>query len=201
MPTLLRDFRYSLRALAKSPGFAAVAVLTLALGIGASTAIFSVVDAVLLRPLPYPNPQRIVRLWEQAPNGHRMQFADPNFDDFRSQSHTLSSMARYGEGLTAVSGGSEPVRANAAIVSEGFFETFGIAPFRGRVFSADELRPHGSPAAVVSYRYWQRYLAAAPDLTQARIRLALPSGSQHSSSPAPAGPATTGAALAVCATA
>ena len=171
MPTLLRDFRYSLRALAKSPGFAAVAVLTLALGIGASTAIFSVVDAVLLRPLPYPNPQRIVRLWEQAPNGHRMQFADPNFDDFRSQSHTLSSMARYGEGLTAVSGGSEPVRANAAIVSEGFFETFGIAPFRGRVFSADELRPHGSPAAVVSYRYWQRYLAAAPDLTQARIRL------------------------------
>lgn len=171
MPTFIRDFRHSLRTFAKFPGFAAVAVLTLALGIGASTAIFSVVDAVLLRPLPYPDPQRIVRLWEQSPNGHRMQFADPNFDDFRAQNHTLASIARYGEGLTAVSGGSEPVRASAAVVSEGFFETLGVAPFRGRVFAADELRPHGSPAAVVSYRYWQRYLGAAPDLAQARIRL------------------------------
>jgi predicted permease len=171
MLTFLGDFRHSLRAFAKSPGFTAVAVLTLALGIGASTAIFSVVDAVLLRPLPYPRPQQIVRLWEQAPNGHRMQFADPNFDDLHSQNHTLAFMARYGEGLTAVSGGSEPVRANAAVVSAEFFETLGVVPLRGRTFAADEFRIHGSPAAVVSYRYWQRYLAAAPDLSEAHVRM------------------------------
>jgi putative ABC transport system permease protein len=75
--------------LAKNPGFTAVAILSLALGIGASTAIFSVVDAVLLRPLPYPDPQRIVTVWEKEANGHRTRLADPNFLDFRSQNHTL----------------------------------------------------------------------------------------------------------------
>ena len=171
MPTFFRELRYSLRALSKAPGFAAVAVLTLALGIGASTAIFSVIDAVLLRPLPYPKPQQIVRVWEQAPNGHRMNLAGANFEDFRTQNHTLAFFADYAEGLSAVSGGSEPVRATAAAVSAGFFESLGVSPFRGRAFGAEEQRPHGAPAALVSYRYWQRYLAGLPDLSQARIRL------------------------------
>ncbi len=100
METLLRELRYGLRILTKSPGFAAIAVLTLALGIGASTAIFSVVDAVLLRALPYPNPQRIVRVWEQAPDGHRMNFSDPNFDDFRTQNATFADLAVYGYRLS-----------------------------------------------------------------------------------------------------
>jgi putative ABC transport system permease protein len=88
-----QDLRYGVRLLAKAPGFAAVAILTVALRIGASTSIFSVADAVLLRPLPYPNPQQIVRVWEQAPDGHTMNLAQSNFDDFRGQNNTFASLA------------------------------------------------------------------------------------------------------------
>src|SRR5437764_6094555 len=115
METLLRELRHGLRMLTKSPGFAAIAVLTLALGIGASTAIFSVVDAVLFRALPYPNQQQIVRVWEQAPNGHGMNLANANFEDFRAQNNTFTALAAYsGDVLTSVSGGREPVRAKVA---------------------------------------------------------------------------------------
>ena len=171
MQGFLRECRYGLRTLRKSPGFAAVAILTLALGIGAATAIFSVVDAVLLRPLPYPNPQELVRIWERAPDGHRMNLADPNFDDFRSRNATLSEMAIYGSGTTAVSGGREPVRVDVAVVSRGFFPTLGVAPSLGRGFSPDEQRLHGTPAAIVSHDYWQRYLDGAADLSGRRIAM------------------------------
>jgi putative ABC transport system permease protein len=165
LETLWQDLRFGLRMMTKAPGFAAIAVVTLALGIGASTAIFSVVDAVLLRALPYPNPQQIVRVWEQAPDGHRMNLADSNFDDFRTQNKTFASLAAYGTELVSVSGGSEPVRVNAAAVSSGFFESLGVEPFRGRAFSSDERRPHGTPAMIVSYGYWQRYLGGATDFS------------------------------------
>lgn len=171
METLWQDLRYALRQFAKARGFAAIAILTLALGIGASTSIFSVADAVLLRPLPYPNPQQLVRIWEQTPDGHRINLAAPNFDDFRTQNSTFSSLAEYEYWLTAVSGGSEPVRVNIARASQGFFQTLGVQPFRGRLFSSDEQHPHGAPAVVVSYRYWQRYLGATADFSQARLRL------------------------------
>src|SRR5215467_9372597 len=118
---LWKDLRFALRILRKSPGFAAVAIVTLGLGIGASTAIFSVVDAVLLRALPYPNPDKIVRVWEQLPNGHPSNLADLNFDDFRTQNDTFSHLAVYGYSLSSVSGGSEPVRINIAVVSSDFF--------------------------------------------------------------------------------
>src|SRR5580704_15114305 len=117
MNSLWQDFKYAIRTLIKNPGFTLIALFTLALGIGASTAIFSVVDAVLLRPLPYPNPQQIVRVWEQAPDGHRMNLSDPNFDDFLTQNNTFASLAAYGYGLTSVSGGSEPARVDIAVVS------------------------------------------------------------------------------------
>ena len=171
METLLHEVRYSVRALLKSRGFSVIAILTLALGIGACTAIFSVVEAVLLRALPYANPRQVVRVWEQMPNGHRAQFADPNFDDFRAQNTTFANLAEYAELPRSVSGGSEPVRVNIAEVTGGFFEVFGVAPFRGRSFSSNEERPQGTLAAIVSYRYWQRYLGGAADLSRFHISM------------------------------
>jgi putative ABC transport system permease protein len=167
----LRDFRFAIRALIKSPGFALVAIFTLALGIGASTAVFSVVHAVLLRALPYPNAQQIVRVWERAPDGHRMNLAYPNFEDFRAQNNTFTHLAGYGDLLTSVSGGSEPVRVRVAAVTSGFFEALGVQPFRGRDFTSQEHRPYGTPAAIVSYAYWQRYLGGATNLSGLRLRL------------------------------
>jgi len=171
MEMLLRELRYSLRVLTKARGFAAIAILTLALGIGASTAIFSVVDGVLLRALPYPDPQRLVRVWEQAPNGHRMNLANANFEDFRSQNDSLATLAVYNYRLSSASGGSEPVRIHSAEVSIGFFKALGVEPFRGRAFTADEQRLHGAPAAIVSYTYWQRYLGGTADLSKLQLRM------------------------------
>jgi putative ABC transport system permease protein len=171
MDSLRQDIKYAIRTLIKSPGFTIVTVLMLALGIGASTAIFSVLDAVLLRALPFPSPEKIVRVWEQAPNGHRMDMADPNFDDFVAQNHTFANLAAYGFGLTSVSGGSEPVRINIAIVSRDFFKVLGVDPFCGRAFATEEQRLHGGPALIVSYAYWQRYLGAEMDLSKSHLSM------------------------------
>src|SRR5215471_12894323 len=144
LETLLQDLRFAFRVLRKSPGFTAIAILTLALGIGASTAIFSVVDAVLLSPLPYPHPEQIVRVWEQGPNGHRWNLADLNFKDFQKQNSTFSSLAEYTLGEpTSISGGSEPSRVDVSAVSGGFFKSLGVEPFLGRSFVPEEQREHG----------------------------------------------------------
>jgi putative ABC transport system permease protein len=171
LESAVQDIRYACRVLLRSQAFTAIAVLTLALGIGASTAIFSVVDAVLLRALPYPHPRQIVRVWEQTPAGHRLQVADRTFDVFRTQNNTFAQLAEYAELLRSVSGGSEPVRVHIAEVAGGFFEALGVAPFRGRAFAPEEQRLHGTPAAIVSYNYWQRYLGAATDLSKFHLSM------------------------------
>jgi putative ABC transport system permease protein len=171
LESFLQDVRYGLRQLRRNPGFTAVAVITLALGIGASTAIFSVVDAVLLRPLPYPNPQQIVTVWEQEANGHRAHLADPNFLDFRAQNHTMSALAVFSDGPDSVSGGSEPVRMNVADVSKDFFKALGVQPFLGRSFVPDEQVVHGAPAMIVSYGYWRQFLRSAHDLSHVRLSM------------------------------
>jgi len=173
MQTFWQDLRFGLRMLLKNPAVSAIAILSLALGIGASTTIFSVVDAILLRALPYPNPQEIVRVWEQAPNGRRMNFADPNFEDFRTQNNTFASLAEYAYESSSVSGGSEPVRVDVAEASKDFFPSLGVEPFRGRAFAPEEQRPHGAPAVIISYSYWQRYLggaSASPLASPPRLR-------------------------------
>ncbi len=171
MDTLLHELRYSLRMFRKSPAFSAIAVLTLALGIGASTAIFSVVDAVLLRPLPYPKPEQVVRVWEQAPDGHRMNLADRNFRDFQTDNNSFAALAEYTEVSTSASGGSEPVRIDLAAVSSGFFKALGAEPFLGRSFAADEQRLHGAPAVIVSYKYWKRYLGGVEDFSNVKLTM------------------------------
>ncbi len=166
------DVRYAVRGLWGNPGFTVVSILTLGLGIGASTAIFSVVDAVLLRALPYPNPQQIVRVWEQAPDGHPMNLADANFADFRTQNKTFAHLAIYsGADPVSVSGGSEPMRVNGSGVSSSFFEVLGVKPFRGRAFVSEEQRPNGARAAIVSYGYWQQNLGSATDLSKVHLRM------------------------------
>jgi len=171
MNTFLQDLRFGVRTLAKNPGFAVVAVLTLALGIGASTAIFSVVDAVLLRPLPYPNPQQIVTVKEQEAHGHRAHLADPNFLDFRSQNHTLAALATFSSGSQSISGGSEPVRVDVGYITQDFFKVMGVEPVRGREFAHDELVEHGAPAIIVSYGFWRQFLGGTDDLSHVQLTI------------------------------
>ncbi|HET6850837.1 MAG TPA: ABC transporter permease [Pyrinomonadaceae bacterium] len=172
MDTLLKDVRVGVRSLLKRPGFTSIAILTLALGIGASTAIFSVVDGVLLRPLPYPNAEQIVQLREVSARGGRMAFAEPNFVDVRARSHVFEGVAQYSGSLTTVNGGSEPVRALTYSVSADFFNVVGVTPILGRTFSADESRAGGAPVAVVSYGFWQRLLGGKSELSGTTLRLA-----------------------------
>jgi putative ABC transport system permease protein len=168
---LFHDLRYAARMMRKSPGFTFIAVLTLALGIGATTAIFSVVDGVLLRPLPFDKPNEIVRLWEVNANGHQANFTDPNFEDLRSQNHSFQGLAEYASGLTSVSGGSEPTRTMVAAVSQDFFPVLRMQPIRGRGFDADDQHFGAAPTALVSYNYWQQYLGSSADLSSSKLTI------------------------------
>jgi putative ABC transport system permease protein len=163
-----QDLRYSARMLLKKPGFTTIAVLTLALGIGACTAIFSIVDAVLLRPLPYPDAEKIVSLREVDAKSRQITFAEPNFLDVRARNHTLAAAAEYNMGLTTVLGGSEPVRTRVASVSGDFFKTLGVQPATGRSFLPEE---GGHPVAVVSHGFWQRLLGSRDDLAATPLRI------------------------------
>ena len=171
MDTLIKDIRYGVRGLAKRPGFTALAVFTLALGIGASTAIFSVVDGVLLKSLPYPNAERIVQLREVNTRGTQISFAEPNFLDVRARSRSFEGVAQYGGSSTTVTGGSEPVRVRTFAVSEDFFNVLGVKPIAGRVFAPDESKLGGTLVAVVSYGFWQRLLGGRSDLSGTTLRL------------------------------
>jgi len=169
METILQDLRYGLRLLRKAPGFTAVAVLTLALGIGATTAIFSVVYEVLLRPLAYEKPDQIVRLWEVNASGHRVNFADPNFTDFRAQNHSLQGLAEYAAWPESVSGGSAPTRTMVATVSRDFFPLMRVVPVHGRSFAPDDARLGAAPTALVSFDYWREYLHGTSELSTIKL--------------------------------
>jgi putative ABC transport system permease protein len=171
MNGLLQDLRYALRQLRKNPGFSALAVLTLALGIGATTAIFSVVYGVLLRPLPYADPDRIVAVFEIQPNGRPNRLADPNFNDFRDQSRNFESIAKYSAYPAAVSGGSQPTRSIVAHVSPQFLGVFRVQPVIGRGLSAVDHYKGAAPVALVSYGYWKQDLGASLDLSQFRLKI------------------------------
>ncbi len=159
----MRDIRFAFRTLSRAPFFTVIALLTLALGIGATTAIFTVVDGVLLRPLPYPEPQRIVRLWEVTERSRRVNFSDPDFEDMQQQTRSFASLAKAAPwGIVSVVAANEAVRAQSAAVSADFFRTMGVRPLRGRFFVSDEQREGGTPAVVVSYGFWRSALAGAP---------------------------------------
>jgi putative ABC transport system permease protein len=155
---LLQDVRYALRMLRKSPAFTAVAVLTLALGIGANTAVFSVVYSALLRPLPYRDASRLMVLNETTPKVGRVSVSYPNFLDWRAQSHSFSQMAAVHAVGFNLSGGTEPEAVSGLAVSTNFLAMMGMAPALGRDFEAAEEKPGAAPVAIVSRSLWQRRL-------------------------------------------
>ncbi len=165
------DIRFGLRLLRRNPVFAAVAILTLALGIGASTAIFSVFYSVLLRPLPLREPDRLLDLHEVSAEGHLMNFADPNFEDVRTQARSLQGVAEYAWWLASISGGAEPTRTLAAYVSYDFFSVIQVRPMLGRGFAEEDHRIGAAPVALVSYGYWQQCLSGARDLSALKLTI------------------------------
>ena len=171
MQTVWQDLRYALRMLGKNPRFSATVVFTLALGIGATTAIFSVVYGVLLRPLPYRHPEQIVRVWEQNDEGVQTSLSDPNFDDLRTQNHSFTGMAEYTSFLQNVMVGAEASRVQTAYVSDDFLNVMGVQPVLGRTFHASEQHPGAGLAVLLSYSYWKRALSASENLASLHIEV------------------------------
>ncbi len=169
---LTQDLLYGLRILKKSPIYTFISVLTLALGIGASTAIFSVVYGILLRPLPYDNPDQIVRVWELDARGRRMRFADPNLEDLRTQARSLQGLAAMRSAEAAVSVNDTAARVRVASVSADFFTVMGVRPVVGRLFASEEQRFGVAPTALVSYSYWQTHLNPTRELTGQKFTVA-----------------------------
>ncbi|HEU4563113.1 MAG TPA: ABC transporter permease [Gemmatimonadaceae bacterium] len=161
MDTLLQDLRYALRSLVRRPGFTAIVVLTLAIGIGANSAIFSVVNGVLLRPLPYREPERLVLLWTMLPNFGRETVSLPDFRDWRDQGRSFTDVAALANSSFSVSGEGEPERVDAAYVTANFFHTLGVPLARGRAFTPQE-EVENSRVVIVSHGFWQRRLGARP---------------------------------------
>lgn len=173
MSHLLQDLRYGLRGLARSPGFTAAAVLTLALGIGANTAMFSLVDAVLLRPLPYPEPERLVRVWAVNPeSGMTEANLNPlDFADYRRQARGFSDLAALATPTFTLNGGGEPERVRGARVSANFFRMFGARPALGRGFEPRDEQPGAEPVAVLSHGLWERRYHSDPAIAGKTIVL------------------------------
>ncbi|MFZ3245361.1 MAG: ABC transporter permease, partial [Candidatus Acidiferrales bacterium] len=174
METLLQDIRYGLRMLRKSPGFTAVAILTLALGIGANTAIFSVVDAVLLRPLPYKDPARLVWTTLQFPKAdvHSSFVPHPTYFAWRDQNDVFSGIAATNLGRTfTLTGAGIPERIRGMGVSANFFSVLGVELARGRSFTPEEDRHGGPRGAILSYELWRSRYAGDPKILGRPIML------------------------------
>jgi len=171
METLFQDLRYGFRMLAKSPGFTAVAIVTLALGIGANTALFSVINGVLLSPLPFPEPDQLVTLHENKPNFEGGSVSYPNFRDWQKDNHTFSAMATGRVYAFSLTGVGEAEQVGGEFVSSDFFSVLGVKPVIGRTFVQDEERIGAGPVALISAGLWQRKFSAAPDILGKNITL------------------------------
>src|SRR5262245_60851037 len=169
----IQDCRYALRMLARSPGFTVAALLTLALGIGANTAIFSVVNSMLLTPLPFPDADRLVVMWGTRPEQGKDQIplSLPNFFDVRNQNQSFESMAAWTPGRFNLTGHKEPEQVQYALVSANFFSVLGVNPARGRGFLPHEDDAGGPRAVVISHSLWQRRFDSDPHLIGKSLNL------------------------------
>jgi putative ABC transport system permease protein len=173
MNSIWQDARFGFRMLWKRPGFTTVALVVLALGIGANTAIFSVVDAVLLRPLPYPGADRVVAFTGvNPPKGiTSSNMSAPDFDDWRAQAQSFEALAMYAATSANVTGGDEPERVASAVVMPDFFRVLGVGAARGRPLVADDAQPGGGLVVVISHGLWVRRFGADPGVVGRRIEL------------------------------
>jgi putative ABC transport system permease protein len=156
MEILIQDLRYAARSLASKPGFTVLAVIALALGIGANTAIFSVVNATLLRSLPYPEPERLVMIWGTTPQVERASISPPDFLDFKEQNQVFERIAAFNSGGFTLTGENEPEQIRGARVSADFFAALGVNPILGRSFLPEDEKPGASRIVILSQALWQR---------------------------------------------
>jgi predicted permease len=188
MNTLWQDIRYGLRLMTKNPAFTIVVVLTLALGIGANTAIFSVVNGVLLKPLPYPQPEQLVRVFESTRNFPKFPMSPGNFPDYRQRNTVFSDLAIYTREDLDLAEGDRPERLPAMRVSAEFFRLLGFQPILGRDFRREEEEPAKGKVAIIGHALWQRRFAADQNIVGRTVNLSgnqftiigvLPPGVQH----------------------
>lgn len=173
---LVRDFRYGLGSLMRDPGFAAIVIGVLALGIGANVAMFSVVDAVLLKPIPFPNPDRIVRIWEAPRPGVTNATATPDFLDWKRMATAFDALSAEIPVSVALTGQAEPMRLSGRAVTADYFRVFPINAFIGRTFTPREDQPGAQPVIVLSHATWQTHFAADPTILNRHVII---DGEQH----------------------
>ncbi|HVG21375.1 MAG TPA: ABC transporter permease, partial [Blastocatellia bacterium] len=173
METLLQDLRYGMRALLKSPGFTAVAVIALALGIGATTAIFSVIDAVLLRPLPYKNAEQLTLIWHSYPqiNLAEASICPPCYQEYRDMTSSFEQVATQTGWSVNLTGTGEPERLQGSRVSHNYFATLGAEPAQGRGFLAEEDQPGRNRVVVLSHGFWVRRFGSDPNMVGSSLTL------------------------------
>ncbi len=171
MQTLWQDLRYGARMLFRNPGFTIVAVLALTLGIGATTAIFSVVNSVLLKPLPYPESERLVYLWETHPQIKEMSISYPNYLDWRTQNEVFEHIGVYRRQSYNLTGAGEPERLNGGVMSADMFAALRVSAMRGRVFTNDDDKVDATPVVVLSYGLWQRRFGGDASIIDQQLTL------------------------------
>ena len=171
METFLQDVRYGARTLGRNPGFAAIAVLTLALGVGANAAIFSVVNAVLLRPLPWSDPDHAVMIWSRWTAFDKTWVADGEVNDYRREARTLADVGAWSDGQVNLTGDGEPERVASAAVTANLFSVLGVAPLKGRVFTTQEDAANGPRVVILGYGLWQRRYAGDPNIVGRAVQI------------------------------
>src|SRR5438270_5567218 len=164
METLLQDLRYGWRSLRNSPGFTLVAILALALGIGANAAMFTIVNAVVLRLLPYKDADRLVYLREAFKRQPGMSFSYPEFQDYHAQNHVFESLGAVQGQAFILTGGSTPQHLSGRNVSSEFFGTLGVRPLLGRDFVASDDQPQSAPTVIIGYGLWERRFGRDPQI-------------------------------------
>ena len=164
MDRSLADLRYSLRTLRQTPGFTIVAILTLALGIGATTAVYAVADGAILRPFPYPEMNRLMLIGEIGANGQPMSVSWPNFQDWQTQNEVFSEIGLYRNQTVTLTGAGDPERLTGSLASSGMFAATGIPPLMGQVFGAADDQPDAAHSVIISERLWRTHFGARPDV-------------------------------------